>query len=78
MIKEVRRCDTKRIRFDILQWLVNADTVAHIAGYAAVGLTDRSQNGSSALNAASFNPIFHVLYKDIALAEAELEIATDG
>ena len=61
-----------------MQWLVNADTVAHIAGYAAVGLTDRSQNGSSALNAASFNPIFHVLYKDIALAEAELEIATDG
>ena len=58
----------------------NADTVAHIAGYAAVGLTDRSQNGSSAFNAASFNPIFHVLYKDIALAEAELEIsaAPDG
>lgn len=52
----------------------NADTVAHIAGYAAVGLTDRSSNGSSAFNSASFNPIFHVLYRDIALAEAELEI----
>src|SRR5574340_1161324 len=54
---------------------VNADTVSHVAGYAAVGLTDRSQGGGSAFNAASFNPIFHVLYRDIALAEAELEIA---
>lgn len=54
----------------------NADTVAHIAGYAAVGMTDRSQNGGSAFSVASFNPIFHVLYRDIALAEAELEIST--
>jgi hypothetical protein len=54
----------------------NTDTVSHIAGYAAVGLTDRSQSGGSAFNVASFNPIFHVLYRDIALAEAELEIAT--
>ncbi|WP_018079097.1 hypothetical protein [Thiobacillus denitrificans] len=53
----------------------NADSVAHIAGYAAVGLTDRSQSGGSAFSVASFNPIFHFLYKDIALAEAELEIA---
>ncbi len=55
---------------------VNADTVAHMAGYAAVGFTDRSENGGSAFNKASFNPIFHVLYRDIALVEAELEIAT--
>ena len=53
----------------------NADSVAHIAGYAAIGLTDRSQSGGSAFSVASFNPIFHFLYKDIAMAEAELEIA---
>jgi hypothetical protein len=53
----------------------NADTVSHIAGYAAVGLTARSQGGVCAFNAAGFNPIFYVLYRDIALAEAELEIA---
>lgn len=55
---------------------VNAETTAHIAGYAAVGFTDRSESGSSAFSKVSFNPIFHVLYRDIALVEAELEIAT--
>lgn len=53
----------------------NADSALHIAGYAAVGFTDRSESGGSAFNVASFNPIFHALYRDIALAEAELEIA---
>ena len=55
---------------------VNTDTVAHIAGYVAVGFTDRSESGSSAFSQVSFNPIFHVLYRDIALVGAEFEVAT--
>ena len=56
------------------EWL-NTDATSHIAGYAAAGYTDRRQGGGSAFNVASFNPIFHYQYRDIALAEAELEVA---
>ncbi len=53
----------------------NAESTAHLAGYSAVGYTDRKQPGGSAFNTVSFNPIFHFLYRDIALIEAELEVA---
>lgn len=51
-----------------------ATSVSHLAGYAAVGYTDRD-NGTGAFNVANFNPIFHFLYNDLLLWEAELEIA---
>ncbi|MBZ0105467.1 MAG: porin [Sulfuricella denitrificans] len=57
------------------EW-TNADSTFHLSGYAAAGYTDRKQSGGSAFNVASFNPIFNFLYRDIVLAEAELEVAT--
>lgn len=56
------------------EW-TNAESSFHVAGYAAAGYTDRNQAGGSGFNVASFNPIFHFQYRDIALAEAELEVA---
>lgn len=57
--KEVK--ETARTQF---AW-TNAESLSHIAGYAAVGYTDRRQRGGSAFSVASFNPIFHYQYRDI-------------
>ncbi len=51
----------------------NTTSVSHLAGYAAAGYTDQD-NGTSAFNIASFNPIFHFQYGDRILWESELEI----
>lgn len=54
----------------------DANSVAHLAGYGAVGYTD-AENGDGTFNPVTFNPIFHYQYKDLFLLEAELEIAVD-
>ena len=54
----------------------NAESVAHLSGYGAVGYTD-SENGDGTFDTVNFNPIFHYQYKDLFLLEAELEVAVD-
>ena len=51
------------------------DSRIHLAGYAAAGWTDDDSEGDDRFNQVSFNPIFHFLYKDLFLMEAELEMA---
>ncbi|MDD3762935.1 MAG: hypothetical protein PHP86_06570 [Nevskiales bacterium] len=48
----------------------------HLAGYAFVDYVS-PENGDGAFTQAGFNPIFHYLYDDRVLVEAELEIALD-
>lgn len=57
----------------------HADSMAHLAGYAAVNYT-APEEGSSTFNGTSFNPIFHYAYKDWLLLDAELavELLDDG
>lgn len=45
----------------------------HLAGYGSIGYSD-SENDNGRFNQAQFSPIFHYLYDDLALMEAELEI----
>ncbi len=57
----------------------DAESVLHVAGYAAVGYTD-AEGADGSFNVANFNPIFHFLYDDKVLWEAELEfeVLDDG
>lgn len=53
-------------------WL-SQKSLVHLAGYASVGYTDRkTQNGS--FSVGSFSPIFHYLYDDLLMMEAEMEL----
>jgi hypothetical protein len=54
----------------------NVESVTHLAGYAAVGYAD-GENDDGSFNQVQFNPIFHYMYKDLILLDAELEIAVD-
>lgn len=75
---EAVRKDVKAVSRLGTEW-VTRDSTLHIAGYAAVGYTD-TENGTDSFNLANFNPIFHFLYKDKVLWEAELEfkVQNDG
>ena len=50
------------------------DSKVHLAGYAAVGNTDKEEMNNDAFHQVQFNPIFHYSYKDLFLLEVELEI----
>lgn len=50
------------------------DSKVHLAGYAAVGYTDKGEMNNDAFHQVQFNPIFHYGYKDLFLLEAELEM----
>ncbi|OGI51478.1 MAG: hypothetical protein A3A87_02995 [Candidatus Muproteobacteria bacterium RIFCSPLOWO2_01_FULL_60_18] len=52
----------------------HTDSMAHLAGYAAVNYT-APENGTGTFNGTTFNPIFHYAYKDWLLLDSELEIA---
>src|SRR3989344_1864798 len=41
----------------------HTDSMAHLAGYAAVNYT-APENGTGTFNGTTFNPIFHYAYKD--------------
>lgn len=50
----------------------DTNSTLHVAGYADIGYAD-AQNSTGSFNQARFNPIFHFLYKDLLLLEAEAE-----
>ena len=50
------------------------DSKVHLAGYAAVGYTNKGEMNNDAFQQVQFNPIFHYSYKDLFLLEAELEM----
>jgi len=52
----------------------NPNTLAHLAGYGAVGFMS-PENGDSSFTVGSFSPIFHFQYRDIVMLESELEMA---
>jgi len=54
-----------------------ASSVAHLSGYADAGfMAQQRQNAYFFMG--HFNPIFHYLYKDLILAEGEVEIEIEG
>lgn len=54
----------------------NVNSVVHLTGYGAVGYSD-AQNSDGSFGTLSFNPIFHYMYKDLFLLEAELELEAE-
>lgn len=54
------------------------DSKVHLAGYAAVGYTNKGEMNNDAFQQVQFSPIFHYGYKDLLLLEAEMEIEIDG
>ena len=52
------------------------DSKVHLAGYAAVGFTN-DDHENDRFNQATFNPIFHYMYKDLIMLESELEIEVE-
>ncbi|MDT8403200.1 hypothetical protein [Sulfuriflexus sp.] len=57
------------------EWKI-ADSGVHLAGYGAIGYTDKERNEGS-FNMVTFNPIFHYQYKDLFMVEAELEVEVE-
>lgn len=49
-------------------------TTTHLSGYAFVDYIASTEGGGGAFTQAGFRPIFHYLYDDFILAEAELEL----
>jgi len=64
--------EVKKVAKDSNEWKV-ADSAVHLAGYGAVGYSDREGSDGS-FSLVTFNPIFHYQYKDLFLLEAELEV----
>lgn len=52
------------------------DSLMHLAGYAHALYTDR-EGGRDSFAVGSFNPIFHYLYRDLLLLDAEFEVALE-
>jgi hypothetical protein len=71
--------DVERLKKEVAQakeWrTVNSNV--HLTGYAAVTYS-APEAGDSSFGGTTFNPIFHYLYKDLLLLEAELEIELEG
>ncbi|HEX9626339.1 MAG TPA: porin [Acidiferrobacterales bacterium] len=69
------KSDVEQLKRDVAQaneWrTVNSNV--HLTGYAAVSYS-APEAGDSSFGGTTFNPIFHYLYKDLLLLEAELEI----
>lgn len=61
---------------DTLATAARMRSTTHLAGYAFVDYVS-PEDGDGAFTQAGFNPIFHYLYDDRVLVEAELEIALD-
>lgn len=54
----------------------NPKTVAHLAGYADVGFVSE-ENGNDGFFVGTFSPIFHYMFEDWIMLEAELEFELD-
>lgn len=55
----------------------STDIVTNLTGYAFVGY-DKVRKSNSKFMVGAFNPIFNMLYKDLILAEAEVEFELDA
>ncbi|NIN35901.1 MAG: hypothetical protein GWN45_08055 [Gammaproteobacteria bacterium] len=53
------------------------DSKVHLAGYGAVGFVSEDGPANDRFNQVAFNPIFHYLYRDLIMLEAELEMAIE-
>ena len=53
-----------------------ADSVVHLAGYASIGYTD-NEGTKGRFSQVQYSPIFHYMYKDRMMLEAELEIMNE-
>ena len=56
---------------------VNANSVVHLSGYADTGFI-ATQHERSRFFLGHFNPIFHYLYKNLILAESEVELEVNS
>jgi len=69
-VEELRK-EVKKISKDASEWK-NTTSNLHLSGYADANFID-TEHESSKFTLGHFNPIFHYLYKDLILTEAEVE-----
>ncbi|HID49887.1 MAG TPA: porin, partial [Chromatiales bacterium] len=67
---------------DAKEWK-DPTTLVHFAGYASVGFFDTAKdtndsNGKPTFAVGNFSPIFHFMYSDFLMLEAELELQVDA
>ncbi|MDX5374356.1 MAG: OprO/OprP family phosphate-selective porin [Gammaproteobacteria bacterium] len=74
--QRVQQLEAEREQTEAADEWKRSTSVAHLSGYGAVGYADE-ETGDGAFDQVSFNPIFHYLYDDLLLFEAELEIAVE-
>lgn len=68
---EIRNSDTISS-----QW-TQAASLSHLSGYADAGYVDR-RGENARIFLGHFNPVFHFLYRDLILAEGELELEVNS